>query len=132
MSNIERSEKVIAKILSLAMDRGISHWQLEFEDLELDNEYAVHFFPCVEWLEAEGVIRVGQYARTLGGLATGTVVNPTLTSSGFALLGREVDMGEGARQLSESVKSVSEGHTGYAEAGNFTGGLLATFIKSMA
>ena len=131
MEGVEKSEQVIAKILSMAMERGITHSQLRFADLQLDEEFADHFFPCLEWLEAEGIIRIGQYARTMGGVANGAVMNPVLTARGFALLGREVDLGDGAKRLSESVRSVSAGNATYAKAGNFTGGLLASFIKSM-
>jgi hypothetical protein len=57
------------------MQHGVSHWDLEFSDLELDDSYASFFFPCVHWLEREGLIHVGQYTRTLGGIATGYVGN---------------------------------------------------------
>lgn len=112
------------------MTHGIRHWSFEFSDLNLGDEFAPHFYPCLYWLEAEGLIRVHEYARTLGGIASGSVENLSLTSQGFAYLGRSIDLGDGAKQLSETVREVSAGHGSYAKAGNFSGGFLAAFIKS--
>ncbi|SEP14319.1 hypothetical protein SAMN04490248_1292 [Salinihabitans flavidus] len=57
MDDLQRSETVIAKILSLLMEWGIQETQLEFSELDLSDEYRPFFFSCVKWLEAEGVIR---------------------------------------------------------------------------
>jgi hypothetical protein len=69
---MQKSNVVLAKILNLAMENGLSHWSLEFSDLDVDSECETYFYPCVEWLEAEGLVRVGEYARTMGGLANGS------------------------------------------------------------
>jgi len=79
MTAMERTNLLLAKVLDLALTEGVSHWSLSFSDLSLSDDYATHFFPCVEWLEAEGLIRVGKYIRTLDGIATGSIENISLT-----------------------------------------------------
>ncbi|MBC7154382.1 MAG: hypothetical protein H5U19_07200 [Rhodobacteraceae bacterium] len=113
------------------MDHGVSHWSLEFSDLALDHEYATHFYPCVEWLEAEGLIRVGEYARNMGGLANGSVENISLTSLGMAVLGTEVEVAGKKEPLSKAVTDVSEGHVDYHRIGDAIGGLIGGVIKSV-
>lgn len=131
MDDIQKSEVVISKILSLLMMWGVQEFELRFEEMELDDEYAVFFFPCINWLEAEGVIRVDDVRRTLGGAASGSVLRPVLTSYGMRVLGTKIKVGEGEIQaLSEAVGNVQAGNAQYANVGNFTGGLLASFMKS--
>lgn len=127
-----RSELVISKILALLMEWGIQQSDLQFAELDLGPEYAPFFFACVEWLEMEGVIRVGKYDRFMGDIANGVVSHPVLTSYGMRLLGMGLSIGGGEEQkLADTVKEVSSGHASYAKAGNFAGGVLGAFIKSM-
>lgn len=131
MSAMEETNLVMAKILSLAMENGVRHWDLEFDDLELDAKYGTYFYPCVEWLEYEGMIRVGHYSRTMGGIANGSVDNVALTSLGMSVLGREIEAIEGKETLSETVQKVSEGKVDYHRIGDAIGGLIGGAIKSM-
>jgi hypothetical protein len=132
MEAMQRSNLLLAKILELAMTNGVSHWSLRFEDLDLEPEYATHFFPCVEWLEAEGLIRVGSYGRLLGGIAAGEATNIALTSRGMAVLGQFIEI-DGKRQLiSSAVKDVSSGKVDYNRIGDMLGGILGGFIKSVS
>ena len=132
MEAMEKSNLVLAKVLDLAMQNGISHWRLTFNDLHLDaQEYDGFFYPCIEWLEAEGLIRVGEYARDLGGIADGEVHNISLTSRGMALLGQTIDVNGQNEKLSETVKKVSEGRVDYHRIGDAVGGILGGFTKSM-
>jgi hypothetical protein len=50
MEALERTNLVLAKVLELAMDKGISHWSLEFSDLGLDQEYSSFFFRALSGL----------------------------------------------------------------------------------
>ena len=131
MDGIERSELVIARILELAMDKGITNWTLEFKCLKLDDQFAEHFLPSVRWLEMEGIIRVESYVDALTGPKNSWAVSPTLTSHGFSELGRRVDLGNGSKPLAEAVKEVSGQNGNFTRAGNFTGGFLASFLKSV-
>ena len=130
MTNVRKSELVISKILFLLMDRGIMEWHLQFEDLELSDDDGGFFFPCIDWLVSENVIRIREVRRYLGGPTNGLIVDPSLTSYGFAVLGEASPVGDGGDQLSDTVKEISSGYGNYTKAGNFTGGVLASFIKS--
>lgn len=131
MTPLERTNLVLAKILEKAMENGVSHWSLQFDDLELDQEFATHFYPCVKWLEAEGLIRVEEYSRTMGGIANGSVDNIALTSLGMAVLGTEIEVGGKKELLSKAVTDVSEGGVDYHRIGDAIGGLIGGVIKSV-
>ncbi len=132
MDAMKRTNLVLAKVLNLAMANGLSHWSLSFNDLEVDEEYATYFYPSVEWLEEEGMIRVGEYARTLGGLANGSIENIALTSLGMAVLGKNVEIEGSEEPLSDTVKKVSEGKVDYHRIGDTIGGMIGGIIKSVA
>ena len=132
MTAMERTNLLLAKVLDLALTEGVSHWSLSFSDLSLSDDYATHFFPCVEWLEAEGLIRVGKYIRTLDGIATGSIENISLTSRGMAILGQKVEIDGTPEQLSSAIKKVSEGRVDYNRVMDALGGLLGGIIKSVS
>ena len=132
MEAMTRTHLVLAKVLDLAISKGVAHWSLSFSDLDLGDEYATHFYPCVKWLEAEGLIRVGQYARTMGGISNGSVENVALTSQGMAILGQSIDVNGEQEQLSSAIKKVSEGRVDYSRVMDAIGGLVGGFIKSVS
>ena len=132
MDNFDKSELVIAKILDKAIENGIREWMLQFTDLMLDTEYAPFFYPCLRWLEAEGIIRVQAYHRTMGGIASGHVQNISLTSHGLVALGHTIKIGDDTDKMSEAVKKVSSGEKSYAQVGDFVGGILGGFTKSIS
>ncbi|MEM7488313.1 MAG: hypothetical protein AAF390_04220 [Pseudomonadota bacterium] len=131
LDNLGKSEVVVAKVLNLLMEWGIRECELRFSELDLSEDYAPFFYPCIMWLEAEGVIRVREYHRTMGGTASGLVDQPVLTSYGLSILGAKFNPGKSDEKVAEAVSDVSAGNGSYARAGNFAGGLLASFIKSM-
>lgn len=130
MTPLERTNLVLAKILERAMENGVSHWSLQFDDLELSQEFATHFYPCIKWLEAEGLIRVEEYSRTMGGIANGSVDNIALTSLGMAVLGTEIEVGGKKEPFSKTVTEVSAGRVDYHRIGDAIGGLIGGVIKS--
>lgn len=132
MEALERTNLVLAKILDLAMTNGISHWSLEFSDMGLEEGCAPFFFPCIRWLEREGLIHVDDYATTLGGLASGSAENIALTSRGFAILGQSIEINGGREQLSTTVRKVSEGSVDYHRIGDAIGGAIGGILKSLA
>ena len=127
---MEQSNLVLAKILELAMANGLTHWSLEFHQLALTEEYATHFYPCVNWLEQEGLIRVGDYSRTMGGIANGSVDNISLTAHGMALLGQNIASHGTSVTLSDTVKSVSAGRD-LSKIGDLIGGIIGGFTKTI-
>jgi hypothetical protein len=121
----------LAKVLNLAVEHGISHWGLGFPQLELDQRYETYFYPCVRWLEAEGLIRVAAYDRTMGGLANGSVRDISLTSRGMAVLGHNVTIDGNSTTVAAQVKEQAEGTVSSAGVGDPIGGILGGFTKSI-
>lgn len=130
MENIEKSEIVIAGILNKALEFGLQQNDLRFEELELSNEFAPYFATCVDWLIAEGLIRVGNHQKVLSGMSF--VLNISLTSYGFAVLGRKLTIGGEEMEIGQAVKKVASSGSGYSGAGDFFGGLLGGFTKSIS
>ncbi|MGR3436076.1 MAG: hypothetical protein ACU0CO_14490 [Shimia sp.] len=129
MDNMQKSERVVASILGVLMERGLQQGLLEFAQLNLDAEYEPFFLQSLSWLEAEGLIRTTGIRSLLAG--SGVATNPMITTEGMALLQSEVSMiDETPRKLAETVEEVRAGESTYAKAGNFTGGVLAAFLKS--
>ena len=131
MSGLEKSNLVIAKILQLAIENGLSHWSLSFKHLGLDSTYETHFYPCLHWLEAEDLIRVGEYARTLGGYAGGEVLNVSLTSKAMALLGQEIEINGQNTSVADAVEKASKNDAGGYRIGELIGGVIGGFTKSI-
>jgi hypothetical protein len=131
LNDIQRSEIVIAKVLSLLMDWGIQDCDLKFRELELDDDFGPFFFPCVNWLTEEGIIRTGQVRRTMDAPAGGTVMHPVLTSYGMSILGHMIKIDGQTIGLEKAVRNVSENKRSYAQAGDFFGGILGGFTKSI-
>ena len=131
MNAMERSNLVIAKVLRLAMEHGLSHWSLSFADLNLTEEYETHFYPCIRWLQDEGLIRVGEYARTMGGIANGNVMNIALTARGMALLGTAFEVDGRRETVGTAVEEATKGRVETYRIGEIIGGFFGGFTKSM-
>lgn len=131
MDGLARTNLVLAKILNIAMANGVCHWQLSFDELELGEEYEIHFFPCVEWLENEGLITVGEYARTLGGYASCSVIDIALTSRGMSALGQKIEIGGQQTTLAKQVEGQANGSISASAIGDFIGSMLGGYTKSI-
>ena len=131
MDNLQRSELVIAKILTLLLEWGITSCQLEFEELELDQDFCNCFYPCIEWLADEGVIRYSDIQRTLGSRCSGSVTNPVLTSFGFKVLGKDIELNGEKTTIAAAVQEVKSGNRDYSVVGDLLGGILGGFTKSI-
>lgn len=133
MDDLQKSEVVIAKILNQLAEWGLQNCQLKFDELELDNTYRPFFFVCSEWLVDEGIIRckdIYKYSGENGG-EDGYLNIPVITSYGFALLRQEFFGTEGNGNLSEAIKNVADGKKPYSQIGDFVGGILGGFTKSI-
>jgi hypothetical protein len=128
--NMEKSERMVAAILSELVHRGFQHGTLQFQELGLSDDYAPFFAQSLRWLEGEGLIRAAEIKVLLDGSAI--ALNPAITSYGMSVLGAELKVGDGEIQkLAATVEKVRSGEAQYARAGNFAGGLLAAFVKSI-
>lgn len=122
----------MAKILEKSMEIGIQEWFLKFDDLALSDDFATFFYPCLEWLESESLIRVKSYSRTMGGPAKGVVQNVHLTSLGQAALRQEVNVDGKLEMVSETVRKMSKEPASYTKFGDFLGSVLGGFTKSIS
>lgn len=129
MTNLEKSELVIAKILGLLMEWGISDELLDFSQLGLEEEYLPFYIPCVKWLQAEGILRANEVYEVMNG--NGRVLAPTLTAHGLSLMGRSLAVGEATTTIGEAVKKTSKKTEYYTGAGDFTGGFIGGLLKSL-
>ena len=130
MENIEKSEVVVASILAKVLQYGLQNANLEFDDLNLENEYASFFPTSIDWLVSEGLIRVESHQTMLNG--SSTALGITLTSRGFAAMGQKINGTAGEIVVSDVVKQVAESTAGYTGLGDFIGGILGGFTKSMS
>lgn len=129
MDDLQRSELVISKVLTLVARWGIQQTDLKFEELELSDEFIPFFIPCVEWLEAEGVIRTKNITQFASG--AGIVLRPVITSLGMKMMGAQITLGEENEKLATAAAKVSSGEKSYSQVGDFFGGLLGGFSKSL-
>ncbi len=131
MDNIQKSELVIAKILALLMEWGVQKSELTFEELEIDESHANFYFPCINWLVAEHVIRVGSIKQFKNSAASGSVYDLVLTSHGMRTLGLQISFDNKDITMAEAIKNVKSGDKYYSQVGDFFGGLLGGFSKSV-
>lgn len=129
-SNLQKSELVISKILEHLIELGLQQGtRLSFEHLNLPEEDASIYNGCCEWLIEEGVIRCASKSQSIPGNVF--LISPMITSRGFALLDQPFAMGEDKIRVGQAVKEVAGGQKNYAGFGDFVGGLLGGFTKSM-
>ncbi len=128
MNNMEKSELVVARILSILMDTGFTESDLSFDDLGLEPEYEAFFDLSVQWLLDEGIIRAREFVKFVG--MTGALNAPVLTAYGLSLLNQPSPVGN-KETMGKAVKAVSKEGRSYAGIGDFIGGVLGGFTKSM-
>jgi len=129
MENLEKSELVIAKILGLLMEWGLSNTEMQFEELGLEEEFRPFFTTCIEWLEAENVIRVYKIHKFLDG--TALIQSPTLTAHGINLMGRQLNVGEEKTTIGAAVKQTAKETSFYNGLGDLGGGFVGGLLKSL-
>ncbi|MBL9055668.1 MAG: hypothetical protein JNJ84_05255 [Rhodobacteraceae bacterium] len=129
MNNIEMSELVIAKILGLLLEWGLSERTLQFRQLGLEDEYQPFFATSVKWLEAEGIIRTTNVQTFISGGAF--VVGPTLTAHGLALMGKRMSIGEITTTIGEAVLQTRKETSYYTGVGDLAGGFVGGLFKSL-
>lgn len=129
MDNLQRSEIVISKILQDLVETGLQYGTaLEFEELGLGEEFEPFFTGCCLWLLDEGIVRCTNEGQVLHGVP---MVNPVITAKGFALLGQPFVQGDEGNRVGDAVKEIARGNRNYAGLGDFFGGLLGGFTKSI-
>ncbi|WP_223641324.1 hypothetical protein [Rhodobacter sp. TJ_12] len=129
-TNLQKSELVISKILECLLDRGLQHGtRLCFTDLDLPSDHLPIYNGCCTWLIEEGIIRCEGKAQPIVGPCV--LQNPMITSKGFSILDQTFIAQEGKVRVGHAVKEVASGSINYAGIGDFFGGLLGGFTKSI-
>lgn len=135
MDNLQKSERVIAKVLEALLEQGIQYQTyLEFQELHLPEEMEPFFQGCCLWLLDEGIVRCTNIQQVLQGMP---MVNPVITAYGFKILGQRFLDGSDDEAAATStdvahvVREVASGERSYSGLGDFLGGLLGGFTKSM-
>ena len=127
--SIEKSELVIARILSFLVGNGLQESQLSFKTLNLPVEYQPFFQTCIRWLIDEDFIRVTRLVDSISSMFH--VYGAVLTSKGFAILGHKFSINGGDVTAAQLVKEKSEGAANISGIGDFLGGILGGFTKSL-
>ena len=129
LDNLQKSEVVISKILEDLLQTGLQDGvALQFQELGLADEFEPFFIGCCRWLLDEEIIRCTNEHQVIKGAP---MVNPVITAKGFALLGQPFAQGDDGSRVGDAVKEVASGNRNYAGIGDFFGGLLGGFTKSM-
>jgi hypothetical protein len=129
MGRLEASERMVVAIVSELAVRGALDEDLVLNDLNIDGELKQPqlFINAVQWLAREGVI-ASEMENSF--LLDGTeVFGFILTSLGYQLLSQKF---KGELTLGTAIKQVSETGKTYTSAGDFVGGLLGGFTKSIS
>jgi hypothetical protein len=130
MNNTNKSELVVAKILSKMSENGLQDSTLGFSDHKLDKAVGSFLDTCIKWLADDNIIRFSELIPDCDD-GPWAVSNPVLTSYGYSLLNRPLLDGQKGKTVGTAVKSASEKGTSYAGIGDFIGGLLGGFTKSI-
>lgn len=129
MTNLEKSELVVARILGLLMEFGLQNAELRFEELELDSEYEPFFETCIKWLIAEGIVRVDEIHYFMSEPII--VESPTLTAHGLGILGKKLSVGDSHISVGEAVQRASRETGNYSGVGDFVGSAIGGLLKSL-
>ena len=129
-TNLQKSETVIARILDFLLELGLQDGSsLAFEDLDIPDDHHDIFNGCCIWLLEEGIIRCTNHSQAnIGGVM---LFNPMITSNGFALLDKPLVIRDQKISVGQAVKEIARGNRNYAGIGDFFGGFLGGFTKSM-
>ncbi|MCO4824689.1 MAG: hypothetical protein KC451_07535 [Amylibacter sp.] len=129
MENLEISAKVISAILAKLLENGLQSSFIGDTDLGLEEGERRFAGPCFLWLEDEGLVRCINSSNTSESSAW---ADPVLTSRGFALLGTQLDYNGANITIAEAVEQKKTISGDYSKFGDFFGGALGGFIKSVA
>ena len=128
-SNLEKTELVIAKILSLLMENGLKESMLSFGSIDLSSDYEPFFKTSFLWLIDEGLVRSRTNMESI--TSAFHAYDPVLTAKGFSVLGSKLQFHGGKVALAAIVEDKAANAGMYTGVGDFLGGLLGGFTKSV-
>jgi hypothetical protein len=130
VSQVEDSERLVARIVEHLAGNGVYAEPIFASKFFPEGNYyadRVLFESTIEWLEAEGILRFDK--PYMGGPLTELIRNSVLTGKGYSLLAQDFKNG---LSLAQAIRKVNESGTGYAGIGDFVGGILGGFTKSIS
>lgn len=127
--NMRKSERVIALVLHYLLSSGFQLGHLRLEDLNLDEELKPFLPGCIQWMLNERLIHCenGSIVRSVDV----RLINPMVSSLGLSAMNQKVDLGTGEQTIGSIVQRVGEGDRSFSKIGDFLGGLIGGFTKSM-
>jgi len=128
-SNLAKSELVLAKILTLLMEQGLKGSMLTFRSLNLEPDYEPFFKICFLWLVDEGLVRAKDNQESITSVFH--VYDPVLTGKGFSVMGSRLQVDGETVRIAKVVEDRAANATGYTGLGDFLGGVLGGFTKSI-
>jgi hypothetical protein len=128
LKNLELDTSVISKILAKLLDQGLKAGTLDHNDFGLSDDETEFLRPCFLWLQDEGLVR---WLNTAHSKNASCWIDPVLTARGFALLGTQLEFDGKQLSVAEIVSSGEKVSGNYNVFGDFLGGALGGFIKSM-
>ncbi|MFV0244766.1 MAG: hypothetical protein ACK5IB_07085 [Qingshengfaniella sp.] len=131
MDDLAASEAMIARIVGCLVPLGVNRVTLTLKNIDPSGGQGFSerlFADAMYWLAEEGIIRFEQERQTTQLRMRGCV----LTARGYALLGQPLRIEGKTGTVGERVREVQAGDAQYARAGNFFGGLLGAFTKSIS
>ncbi|MGV8988631.1 MAG: hypothetical protein ACOH2H_20400 [Cypionkella sp.] len=128
MSKRDESAIMVAKLVNQLSENGLAKTEVASRDFlpeGADQKQIQLFADTVKWLQDEGVVRDhDSYADGLGGI----VFDLVLTSRGFWLLDQKFS---GDLTLGSAISKVAKNEPMTAGLGDFVGGILGGFTKSI-
>lgn len=131
MNDLEASEVIAARIITRLAPLGVNRVTLTLQQIDPKGEMQFSerlFIDAMHWLSEEGILRFEMERHTSQVRMKGCV----LTAYGFSLLGRKFSLNGRSQTVGESIKNVEDNSAGYSNLGNFFGGLLGAFTKSIS
>lgn len=129
-TNLQKSELVVSRVLEHLLNQGLQQGtRISFTDLNLPENYEAIFNGCCLWLIDEGIIRCSNKSQSMGGNLT--LFSPMITAKGFAFLDQSFWVSGNKMLVGQAVKEVASGQVSYSGIGDFLGGILGGFTKSM-
>lgn len=131
MDDLSASEAIISQILGRLAPLGVNRVTLTLDNLDPNKEHKFSerlFLDAMHWLKEEKIIRFEREKRSTQLRMKGCV----LTAYGYSLLGQSLKIDGETQTVGERIKNVQSGEAQYAKVGNFFGGLLGSFTKSIS
>lgn len=130
MNQNGKSDLMVASIASRLYQNGVSTQTISILDVGEEDEDL--FIDAICWMRDEGLIRTSGFASTNDEGITTKAHDCVLSSFGFAAFSNRMERDGKETTLGTEIKRVSETKSSWGAPGEFIGGLLGGFTKSIS